>query len=176
MLKLRRALASGQLQKAGANGAKIKLTLEDGSEYAQDGTLEFSEVSVDQTTGSVTLRAKFPNPDHQLLPGMFVHARLQTGVAAQAILVPQQGVTHDIRGIPTAMVVNKDNKVESRELVATQTAGTFWLVEKGLNAGDRVITEGLQYVKPGVEVKASEAGNAKVATPADANAVGGQGK
>jgi membrane fusion protein (multidrug efflux system) len=176
MLKLRRALASGQLQKAGANGAKIKLTLEDGSEYSQDGTLEFSEVSVDQTTGSVTLRAKFPNPDHQLLPGMFVHARLQTGVAAQAILVPQQGVTHDIRGVPTAMVVNKDNKVESRELVATQTAGTFWLVDKGLNAGDRVITEGLQYVKPGVEVKATEAGNAKPATPADANAVGGQGK
>ncbi|WP_226506833.1 efflux RND transporter periplasmic adaptor subunit [Pseudomonas sp. MWU16-30317] len=176
MLKLRRALASGQLQKAGANGAKIKLTLEDGSEYGQDGTLEFSEVSVDQTTGSVTLRAKFPNPDHQLLPGMFVHARLQTGVAAQALLVPQQGVTHDIRGVPTAMVVNKDNKVESRELVATQTAGTFWLVDKGLNAGDRVITEGLQYVKPGVEVKATEAGNAKPATPVDANAVGGQGK
>ncbi|MGI4840485.1 MAG: efflux RND transporter periplasmic adaptor subunit [Janthinobacterium lividum] len=176
MLKLRRALASGQLQKAGANGAKIKLTLEDGSEYGQDGTLEFSEVSVDQTTGSVTLRAKFPNPDHQLLPGMFVHARLQTGVAAQALLVPQQAVTHDIRGIPTAMVVNKDNKVEARELQATQTAGTFWLVEKGLTAGDRVITEGLQYVKPGAEVKATEATNAKAATPADANAVGGQGK
>jgi membrane fusion protein (multidrug efflux system) len=176
MLKLRRALASGQLQKAGANGAKIKLTLEDGSEYAQDGTLEFSEVSVDQTTGSVTLRAKFPNPDHQLLPGMFVHARLQTGVAAQALLVPQQAVTHDIRGIPTAMVVNKDNKVESRELQATQTAGTFWLVDKGLTAGDRVITEGLQYVKPGAEVKATEATNAKAATPADATAVGGQGK
>jgi membrane fusion protein (multidrug efflux system) len=176
MLKLRRALASGQLQKTGENAAKIKLTLEDGSEYAQDGTLEFSEVSVDQTTGSVTLRAKFPNPDHQLLPGMFVHARLQTGVAAQALLVPQQAVTHDIRGIPTAMVVNKDNKVESRELQASQTAGSFWLVDKGLNAGDRVITEGLQYVKPGAEVKATEATNAKAATPADANAVGGQGK
>lgn len=176
MLKLRRALASGQLQKAGANGAKIKLTLEDGSEYAQEGTLEFSEVSVDQSTGSVTLRAKFPNPDHQLLPGMFVHARLQTGVAAQAILVPQQGVTHDLRGVPTAMVVNKDNKVESRDLVATQTAGSFWLVEKGLNAGDRVITEGLQYVKPGAEVKATEATNVKAVNPADANAAGGQGK
>ena len=176
MLKLRRELASGQLQKTGANAAKIKLTLEDGSEYAQDGTLEFSEVSVDQTTGSVTLRAKFPNPDHQLLPGMFVHARLQTGVAAQALLVPQQAVTHDIRGVPTAMVVNKDNKVEARELVATQTAGTYWLVDKGLSAGDRVITEGLQYVKPGAEVKATEATNAKAATPADANAVGGQGK
>jgi len=176
MLKLRAALASGQLQKAGANAAKIKLTLEDGSEYAQEGKLEFSEVSVDQTTGSVTLRGVFPNPDHQLLPGMFVHGRLETGVAAQAILAPQQGVTHDIKGIPTAMVVNKDNKVELRELKATQTAGTYWLVDSGLNAGDRIITEGLQFVKPGTEVKVVDATNAKAATPADAQNVGGKGK
>ena len=170
MLKLRRDLESGQLEKAGENAAKVKLTLEDGSDYGQDGKLEFSEVSVDQTTGSVTLRAVFPNPDHTLLPGMFVHAQLQAGVNSKAILAPQQGVTRDIKGIPTALVVNKDNKVEQRTLVANRTSGAYWLVEKGLDAGDRVITEGLQFIKPGIEVKVKDADNAKpagtVAAPA----------
>ncbi|WPO99103.1 efflux RND transporter periplasmic adaptor subunit [Pseudomonas sp. HR96] len=177
LLKLRSALASGQLQKAGDNAAKIKLTLEDGSAYGQEGTLEFQEVSVDPTTGSVTLRAKFANPDHQLLPGMFVHAKLQTGVAAKAILVPQQGVTHDIKGQPTALIVNKDNKVEQRSLTASRTAGNDWLVDSGLNEGDRVITEGLQYVKPGAQVNPTEATNVQKAdaAPAAANA-SGQGK
>lgn len=177
LLKLRSALASGQLQKAGDNAAKIKLTLEDGSVYGQEGTLEFQEVSVDQTTGSVTLRAKFANPDHQLLPGMFVHAQLETGVAAKAILVPQQGVTHDIKGQPTALIVNKDNKVEQRSLTANRTAGNDWLVDSGLNEGDRVITEGLQYVKPGAQVNPTEATNVQKAdaAPAAANA-SGQGK
>jgi membrane fusion protein (multidrug efflux system) len=177
MLKLRRELESGQLQKAGANAAKVKLTLEDGSLYAQEGTLEFQEVSVDEATGSVTLRARFANPDHQLLPGMFVHAKLQTGVAAQAILVPQQGVTHDIKGTPTVLLVNQDNKVELREIKASRTAGSDWLVDSGLKEGDRVITEGLQYVKPGAEVKVAEAGNVQKANaaPAATNA-SGQGK
>ncbi|CAM3470137.1 efflux transporter periplasmic adaptor subunit [Pseudomonas floridensis] len=159
MLKLRGDLASGRLQKSGDNAASVKLTLEDGSEYAKEGKLEFSEVSVDQATGSVTLRAVFPNPDHVLLPGMFVHARLQAGVSSKAILAPQQGVTRDLKGTPTALVVNKDNKVEQRELVANRTAGAYWLIEKGLAEGDRVITEGLQYVKPGAEVKVKEATN-----------------
>lgn len=163
MLRLRRELESGKLQKAGDNAAKVKLTLEDNSQYPIDGKLEFSEVSVDQTTGSVTLRAVFPNPNHTLLPGMFVHARLQSGVNEQAILVPQQGVTRDLKGTPTALVVNKDNKVELRTLVANRTSGTDWVIEKGLNAGDRVITEGLQYVKPGAEVKVAEATNVKPA-------------
>ncbi len=166
MLKLRRDLESGRLQKAGDNAAKVKLVLEDGSLYPIEGKLEFSEVSVDQTTGSVTLRAVFPNPDHTLLPGMFVHARLQSGVAENAILVPQQGITRDLKGTPTALVVNADNKVESRTLVANRTIGSDWLVEKGLNAGDRVITEGLQYVKPGAEVKVAEATNVNAANPA----------
>jgi membrane fusion protein (multidrug efflux system) len=170
MLKLRRELESGQLQKAGDNAAKVKLVLEDGSVYPVDGKLEFSEVSVDQTTGSVTLRAVFQNPDHTLLPGMFVHARLQAGVAANAILVPQQGITRDLKGTPTALIVNQDNKVESRTLVANRTIGSDWLVEKGLNAGDRVITEGLQYVKPGAQVKVAEATNVKAANPAPAPA------
>ncbi|MFK3797687.1 MULTISPECIES: efflux RND transporter periplasmic adaptor subunit [unclassified Pseudomonas] len=168
MLRLRRELESGKLQKAGDNAAKVKLTLEDNSQYPVDGKLEFSEVSVDQTTGSVTLRAVFPNPNHTLLPGMFVHAKLQAGVNEQAILVPQQGVTRDLKGTPTALVVNKDNKVELRTLVANRTSGTDWVIEKGLSAGDRVITEGLQYVKPGAEVKVSEATNVKAAAPAPA--------
>ncbi len=174
MLKLRRDLESGQLQKAGENAAMVKLTLEDGSEYSQQGRLEFSEVSVDQTTGSVTLRAVFPNPEHTLLPGMFVHAQLQAGVNSKAILAPQQGVTRDIRGIPTALVVTADNKVEHRVLVANRTAGAYWLVEKGLNAGDRVITEGLQFIKPGITVDAKEATNAKPAGTAPAAAGKGE--
>ena len=178
LLELRRELESGRLQKAGDTAAAVKLTLEDGSQYKQEGKLEFSEVSVDQTTGSVTLRAVFPNPDHTLLPGMFVHAQLQAGVNSKAILAPQQGVTRDIKGIPTALVVNKDNKVEQRQLVANRTSGAYWLVEKGLDAGDRVITEGLQFIKPGIEVKVKDADNAKPAgsAPAPAAAAAGQGE
>ena len=161
LLKLRRDLKSGQLQKAGENAAKVQLILEDGSTFAREGRLEFSEVSVDESTGSVTLRAVFPNPDHTLLPGMFVHARLQAGVNANAILAPQQGVTRDLKGAATALVVNQDNKVELRQLKATRTLGNEWLVEDGLKAGDRLITEGLQYVRPGAEVKVSEATNVK---------------
>src|SRR5471032_387299 len=170
LLELRRELESGRLQKAGENSAAVKLTMEDGSEYKQDGKLEFSEVSVDQTTGSVTLRAVFPNPDHTLLPGMFVHAKLQSGVNAAAILAPQQGVTRDLKGTPTALVVGPDNKVELRQLKASRTVGSQWLIEDGLKAGDRLITEGLQFVRPGVEVKATEATNVKAANPAPAPA------
>jgi len=160
LLKLRRSLASGQLQKAGENAAMVKLTLEDDSEYPLQGKLEFSEVSVDQTTGSVTLRARFPNPNHTLLPGMFVHAQL----------LPQQGITRDLKGAPTALIVNADNKVELRQLTASTTSGSQWLVDSGLKPGDRVITEGLQYVKPGAEVKATEATNVSSGNPAPAPA------
>lgn len=170
LLKLRRELESGQLQKAGANAAKVSLNLEDGTTYTHEGRLEFSEVSVDQTTGSVTLRAVFPNPEHNLLPGMFVHARLAAGVNANAILAPQQGVTRDLKGQPTALIVDKDNKVELRQLKASRTVGSDWLIEEGLKPGDRLITEGLQFVKPGIEVKVSEASNVKPAQPSQANA------
>ena len=171
LLKLRRDLESGQLQKAGDNAASVQLVLEDGSLFKQEGRLEFSEVAVDETTGSVTLRALFPNPDHTLLPGMFVHARLQNGVNANAILAPQQGVTRDLKGTPTAMVVNQENKVELRQLKANRTLGSDWLIEEGLKPGDRLITEGLQYVRPGVEVKVSEATNVKKpGSPDQANA------
>ncbi|MBF8674607.1 efflux RND transporter periplasmic adaptor subunit [Pseudomonas fulva] len=161
LLKLRRELESGQLKRAGDNAASVQLVLEDGTLYKQEGRLEFSEVAVDETTGSVTLRAIFPNPDHTLLPGMFVHARLKAGVNANAILAPQQGVTRDLKGAPTALVVNQDNKVELRQLKASRTVGSDWLIEEGLNPGDRLITEGLQYVRPGAEVKVNEATNVK---------------
>ena len=157
LLKLRRALETGQLQKAGDSAAKVNLTLEDGSQYPLPGSLEFSEVSVDQTTGSVTLRAVFPNPDHVLLPGIFVHARLPDGVAEQAILAPQMGVTRNLQGKPTAMVVTADNKVEQRQLKVARTVGQDVLVEDGLKDGDKVIVEGLQFIKPGATVEPHEA-------------------
>ncbi len=159
LLRLRRDLESGKLQKAGENAAKVKLTLEDGSAYAHEGTLEFSEVSVDEGTGSVTLRAVFPNPDHLLLPGMFVHAQLGSAVNQQAILAPQQGVTRDPKGQATALVVGEGNKVELRKLQAERTAGNRWLVSEGLKPGDKLITEGLQFIKPGDEVIPEEATN-----------------
>ena len=165
LLRLRRDLAEGRLQKASDSAAKVALKLEDGSHYAHEGTLEFSEVAVDESTGSVTLRAVFPNPDHLLLPGMFVHAELLSGVKENAILAPQQGVTRNQRGEPTAMVVNAENKVEQRVLKADRTAGNAWLVEDGLKDGDRLITEGLQFVQPGAEVKAVPASNVKTEQP-----------
>lgn len=168
LLRLRRDLESGQLQKAGDNAAKVRLTLEDGSTYEHEGTLEFSEVSVDEGTGSVTLRAMFPNPEHTLLPGMFVHAQLSSGVNQQAILAPQQGVTRDLKGQAVAMVVNAENKVEMRQLEADRAVGDRWLVTKGLNPGDRLITEGLQFVQPGIEVKPAPATNVAQAKHAEA--------
>lgn len=175
LLRLRRDLADGRLQKAGDSSAKVALKLEDGSRYAHEGTLEFSEVAVDEGTGSVTLRAVFPNPDHLLLPGMFVHAELLAGVKQNAILAPQQGVTRNPRGEPTAMVVNAENKVEQRVLKADRTAGSAWLVEDGLQEGDRLITEGLQFVQPGAEVKAVPASNVKTEQSAqDAAPANGQ--
>jgi len=159
MLNLRRDLEAGRLERSGDNAAKVVLKLEDGSVYPLDGKLEFSEVSVDSGTGSVTLRAVFPNPDEYLLPGMFVHAQLIAGTKSDAILAPQQGITRTPRGTATAMVVNAENKVERREVETERTVGNRWLINSGLNDGDRLITEGLQFVKPGVEVTVSPATN-----------------
>ncbi|WP_241353709.1 efflux RND transporter periplasmic adaptor subunit [Pseudomonas aeruginosa] len=168
LLRLRRELASGQLERAGDNAAKVSLKLEDGSQYPLEGRLEFSEVSVDEGTGSVTIRAVFPNPNNELLPGMFVHAQLQEGVKQKAILAPQQGVTRDLKGQATALVVNAQNKVELRVIKADRVIGDKWLVTEGLNAGDKIITEGLQFVQPGVEVKTVPAKNVASAQKADA--------
>lgn len=171
LLRLRRELASGQLEKAGDTAAKVTLTLPDGSAYPHAGRLEFSEVAVDPGTGSVTLRAMFPNPEQVLLPGMFVQARLQTGSKSAAILAPQQGVTRNPKGEAVAMVVNAENKVEVRTLKAERAAGSFWLVSEGLAPGDRLITEGLQFIKPGIEVQVQPASNVPaLGKPAQATA------
>lgn len=163
MLRLQREQSSGRL--VGPAGAMtLRLILDDGSEYAHSGTLAFAEVTVDQTTSSVTLRGIVPNPDHLLLPGMFVRARLEQGVRKAGILAPQRGITYDYAGRPTAMVVGEGNKAELRELQTGQTIGDQWLVLSGLDVGDRVIVEGLQKIKPGVAVNpvdASEAGSAE---------------
>lgn len=154
-LRLRQELANGQLQQENGK-AKVELVTNDGLKYPQSGTLEFSDVTVDQTTGSLTLRAIFPNPDHTLLPGMFVRARLEEGVKPDALLVPQQGVTRTPRGDASAMVVGEGDKVEVRQITATQAIGDKWLVTEGLKTGDRVIVSGLQKIRPGVQVKAQE--------------------
>ncbi|WAE52306.1 efflux RND transporter periplasmic adaptor subunit [Stutzerimonas frequens] len=159
LLALRRDLAEGRLQKSGENAARVSLKLEDGSDYGHEGKLEFSEVTVDPGTGSVTLRAVFPNPDKILLPGMFVHAQLVAGLKSEAMLVPQQGVTRNAKGEPTAMVVNAENKVELRTIKTERAVGNRWLVGDGLQPGDRVITEGLQFIQPGVEVEVAPATN-----------------
>lgn len=161
LLRLRRELENGQLEKAGENAAQVSLKLQDDSDYPHMGTLEFSEVSVDAGTGSVTLRAVFPNPDGLLLPGMFVHANLINGVQSKAILAPQQGITRNAKGEATAMVVNAEDEVEARSLKAQRTVGDRWLVTEGLQDGDRIITEGIQFVKPGISVETYPANNVK---------------
>jgi membrane fusion protein (multidrug efflux system) len=152
-LQLRRDIASGQVHSGGAMQSDVKLTLEDGSTYPLTGKLQFSGVTVDPATGSVTVRASFPNPQHVLLPGMFVHASLSQGVAANAMLVPAGAVSHNPQGQATAMVVGGDNKVEVRVLETKTTAGANWIVTKGLADGDRVIVAGIQLARPGMVVK-----------------------
>jgi membrane fusion protein (multidrug efflux system) len=155
-LRLRRDVASGRLKTSGSGQVKVTLTLEDGTQYPLAGTLQFSGVSVDPGTGSVTVRAIFPNPDHTLLPGMFVHAHVEQGVNDAVLLVPQVGVTHDAQGQATAMVVGADNKVSLRTIQATRTVGDQWAVESGLTEGERVIVSGVQKIKPGDLVTAVE--------------------
>ena len=152
-LKLRRDVQEGRLKTSGPDAAKVTLILEDGRTYSEKGKLQFSDVTVDQSTGSVTVRALFQNKDRVLLPGMFVRARIEEGVNDQAILVPQIGVTHDQKGTPTALVVGADNKVALRQLVTSRTYGSNWVVDSGLNPGDRVIVQGTDKVRPGMDVK-----------------------
>lgn len=154
-LRLKQELANGSLKQENGK-AKVDLVTSDGIKFPQSGTLEFSDVTVDQTTGSITLRAIFPNPDHTLLRGMFVRARLQEGTKPTALLVPQQGVTRTPRGDATVLVVGADNKVETRQIVASQAIGDKWLVTDGLKAGDRVVVSGLQKVRHGAQVKVQE--------------------
>jgi len=156
LLRLKREMEGGSLKKSNGQ-ARVTLKLADGSTYAQEGRLQFADASVDPGTGNVTLRALFPNPKHELLPGMFVRAVLENGTDQQAIAVPQQGVTRNPKGEATALVLNKQGLVEQRVLRTGGTLGDKWLVKDGLAAGDRVIIEGVQKVKPGAPAVAAKA-------------------
>lgn len=165
-LDLRRAVAAGQLKLNGPDQVKVKLLLEDGSEYDQIGSLQATDVTVDPTTGTVTVRTVFPNRKSVLLPGMFVRGRIEEGVRENAFLVPQAGVTHDTTGHATALVVGLDGKAQARTLQLRGTRSDQWIVAGGLADGDRVIIAGLQKVQPGVTVVATEVPTAARATNA----------
>ncbi|WP_241587094.1 efflux RND transporter periplasmic adaptor subunit [Rosenbergiella epipactidis] len=149
MLALRRAFARGQLEKEGDNAAGVKLTLEDGSQYPLTGHLDFSEVQVEEGTGSITLRATFPNPDAILLPGMFVRARLTQGVVQRGILIPQRAVLRDSRNLPYVYLVTQENKVVQREVTLGQMQQGQWQVTAGLQAGERIATNHVQDLTQG---------------------------
>jgi membrane fusion protein (multidrug efflux system) len=157
LLRFKREIASGQIKAVGDNEAQVTLTLEDGTKYDQPGKLQFAEVTVDQGTGAVILRAVFPNSPNLLLPGMFVTAHLEEGVSENALLVPQQCVTNDTQGNPTVLVVTADNKVELRSIKTDRALKDKWLVTDGLQAGERVILEGIQKAMPGATVHPTEA-------------------
>ena len=174
LLRLRSEAAAGLLKQNEAGKTQVRLRLEDGTDYAHPGTLEFTEVTVDQGTGSVTLRALIPNPERLLLPGMFVREVIQEGVRQGAVLAPQQGISHDQKGEPNALVVGPDNIVELRTVATDRAIGDQWLVSSGLKPGDRVIVEGIQSAKPGAKVAPEEYRSAgeKTAQPPPATALG----
>jgi membrane fusion protein (multidrug efflux system) len=154
--RLEHEIDSGQLKSVRDEKATVWLILEDGEQYPLPGKLEFSEVSVDQSTGSVIVRAVFPNPREVLLPGMFVRAVVEEGTVDNAILAPQRGVSRNQRGEPTALVIGNDNKVELRTLKSDRAIGENWLITDGLKAGDKLIVEGLQKIVPGARVRPTE--------------------
>lgn len=156
LLRLQRALESERLQRGG-EAATLRLILEDGHEYEETGTLEFAEATVDESTSAVSLRATFANPRGELLPGMFVRARVAQGTHPSALLVPQRGVTRDPKGQAIVLVVSADDVVERRDVVAEQSVGNAWLISEGLVAGERVIVDGLQKVRPGDRVTVTPA-------------------
>lgn len=157
LLRLRKALADGDLENTGTDAARVTLTLEDGSAYALPGELKFSEVTVDASTGTVLLRASFPNPNHQLLPGMFVHAELREGINQNGILIPQGALSHNFHGDATVLVVGEGSKAELRSVDAIAAIGDQWLIGSGLKPGERLIVDGLQSVHPGMVVRPVEA-------------------
>jgi len=170
-------MANGELIKDGNDHAEVMLTLEDGSAYPERGRLKVSEASVDPSTGSVLLRAVFPNPRRDLLPGMFVRARLTQGTRSAALLVPQRGVSHNAKGDATVLVVEPGDKVTERVVTADRAINGEWLITAGLAPGERVIVDGLQKAKPGAQVKpvpAAEelAANVKNGADLHADAVG----
>ncbi|MCX6986126.1 MAG: efflux RND transporter periplasmic adaptor subunit [Lentisphaerae bacterium] len=152
-LRLKRSVLQGLVKSNNVKGAKVKLSYEDGSPYPLDGEMQFSDVSVDQSTGSYTLRIVFPNPDSALLPGMYVRAMVEEGIIEDAILVPHQAVTRNMRGEPAVFIADSADKVEIRKLSVDRSIGDNWLIKEGLRPGDRVIIEGVQMIRPGVQVK-----------------------
>jgi membrane fusion protein (multidrug efflux system) len=173
LLALRRSLARGDVA---PSSAEVRLTLADGSEYALAGRLQFAEAMVDPNTGSVVLRARFPNPDALLLPGMYVRARVSQATVRDAILVPQQGVSRDPKGEATVMLIGPDSRALQRGIEAERTVGDQWLVTSGVRAGDRVIVEGLGRIRPGMPVKPVPAGAPASSPPHDSAAAPPAGK
>ncbi|MFA6287782.1 MAG: efflux RND transporter periplasmic adaptor subunit [Opitutaceae bacterium] len=159
VFNLRRALAAGRLENTSTDNARVKLILDDGSAYSEDGTMQFSDITVDPTSNSITLRALFPNPKTELFPGLFVRARISEGTAPAAILVPQLGVGRNTKGEATALVVGAEGKAELRILKIDRAVGNQWLVSDGLKPGDRLIVQNLQRVRPGSVVKPVPATN-----------------
>ncbi len=153
LLNLKEALRAGQLTHGGADSARVQLILPNGKTYPIEGELQFSDVTVDTASGSVVIRVSFPNPDGVLLPGMYVRARLVQGINPKAILAPQQGITHNDHGDAVALVVNKQDKIEQREVTLGQAVGNKWVVSNGLTPGDRLIVEGQLMLKPGAQVQ-----------------------
>ncbi|MCX8110973.1 MAG: efflux RND transporter periplasmic adaptor subunit [Syntrophorhabdaceae bacterium] len=152
---LRRRLEEGRIRYDGIEQKKIKLAFEDGRIYPQEGTMQFRDITVDPTTGSVIIRAIFPNKEARLLPGMFVRAIVKEGVNKDAILIPQEAVSRDPKGNPYVLVLDKEGKAQVRPIILDRAIGNRWLVQKGISVGDQVITEGIQRVRPGVPVKVS---------------------
>lgn len=156
LLDLRREIAQGRIKVSDSQSTAVKLKLENGEMYPSEGLLKFSEVKVNEDTGTYTLRAEFPNPDKLLLPGMYVRAVIKEGVLENSFLAPQRGVTRNTKGEPVALFVNKDGKVEQRVLRVERSVGNNWLIESGLSNGDRLIVEGSQWISPGQEVTFKE--------------------
>ncbi|MBP1860466.1 efflux RND transporter periplasmic adaptor subunit [Rhizobium herbae] len=155
LLKLRRSIEDGRLKTSGAN-VSVHLTLEDGSSYKQVGRIEFLDAAVEETTGSVTVRAEFPNPDQLLLPGVYVRATIQEGIRDNSFLVPQRAVSRNTKGEATAKFVGGDGKVEERIVSVERSMGNSWLVSQGIKDGERVVVEGSQRVKAGQDVIATD--------------------
>lgn len=164
-MHLKQSIEQGSLHKDNSS-SNVQLVMENGTAYPLKGTLQFSDVTVDESTGSITLRAVFPNPQHTLLPGMFVRARIDEGIQPNAILIPQQGVTRTPRGDATVLVVNNQSQVEPRSVIASQAIGDKWLISEGLQPGDQVIVSGIQKAHPGVKVKATTDANTPAAKAA----------
>lgn len=159
LLRMRRNLENGRLSRNSVDGRKVRIVLEDGTAYPLQGTLRFADAKVDPTTGSFTVRIEVPNPDRLLLPGMFVRAVVQEGTIAQAVVVPQQGVSRNPKGEPVALVVDETGKVQQRLLSLDRAIGNQWLVTAGLAAGERLIVEGMSKVRPGASVTVTSLDN-----------------